>query len=993
MKKHFLIISLIVFVLTLVGCGFSVAPIISLNGNETVYVEYEGEYLELGATYEDNHDDPGNAVIGGDIVDSSVLGTYIITYNITDSNKNEALEVIRTVIVEDMTNPVITINGDETIYVEYQNEYIELEAVVTDNYDQSCEVLIGGDIVDSSVLGTYEVTYNATDSSGNQASVVTRTVVVQDTTNPVITLIGNKTTFVEYEGVYVEPGTIITDNYDESSEVLIGGDIIDSTMLGSYIITYNTTDSNGNNALEITRTVIVQDTTNPFINLNGDEVVYIEYEDIYLELGAVFNDNYDQFGDVSVGGDIVDSSILGTYTVSYNAVDSNTNEAIEVIRTVIVQDTTSPVLILIGDEPLYVEYGDSYIEQSAIFMDNYDEFGEVVVGGEEVNMFELGTYIVEYNSIDSNGNLALVISRTVIVQDTTSPVITINGDETVYLDYDEVYIELGAIFNDNFDGLGNAIVGGDVVDSSTEGIYYISYNYTDSFGNQAEEQIRRVVVGDVIPPVIGNIPVTYTIDRGDNANFIDLFDITVIDDIDGNLIDSLVINYMETMHLQPGSYSVVFEATDFSGNEATESMVLVVSDDSSNLAVDLANLVVFIRFSDETNYTSPLSYSQIDNIFNDNNVSVQDYYLEVSNNDFNIFTYFTNDSIVFYTDSYSRGYYEPYDSNRNIMGYQSDEEQKEREYVLLKSAIDYIEDNNLIDPSVNLDVDNDGEIDNTTFLVSNDVGEWRDLLWPHRYSLWDSIDNYGDFKEDAPSINGDYAFTYTFQLLGNKNNVSPYFSLGVLAHELFHVLGAPDLYHYYLDEEISPVGYWDIMDNTNSIPNHMLLYMKEEYGGFSQDLLEVTTSGTYSFNVSTSLYNNGIFIDLGYSNEFLYMEYRDNVGDYESSLVDDGIIFYRVDQDFTGNADGMYVEEGYSEDEIFVFREGMTFDSTYLVEDRYVVEDDGDPDDAVMNTSTFSSIGAGTSIPMFYSDGVEIDITISLISISNDDVKVVITIN
>ena len=531
------------------------------------------------------------------------------------------------------------------------------------------------------------------------------------------------------------------------------------------------------------------------------------------------------------------------------------------------------------------------------------------------------------------------------------------------------------------------------MNTSIRGTYYVTYYYTDSSGNSSDVKTRKVVVGDIVPPVIGNLPVSYTIDRGDSLNLLTAVSVTAVDDVDGDLYGDIIVNYTDTTYLQPGSYTVIYSATDASGNEGTGSMTLFVTADSSNLSIDLANLVIFIRFSDETSYTSPMNYGDIVDLFNDSNMSVQDYYLEVSHNDYLIATYFTDDSIVFYTDAHPRNYYEPYDSVSNPSGYETEEEEYYRRYVLLKLAVNFIEDNDMIDPSVNLDVNNDDIIDNIAFLVSNDVGEWNDLLWPHRYAVYDKEDYDGIFDSEDPSINGIYAWDYTFQLLGENYSVSSYFDLGTLAHELFHVIGAPDLYHYENDTEISAVGNWGIMGSTNAIPNHMLLFMKEEYGDWDQDIIEVTTSGDYSFNVNISNDDNGIFIDLGISNEYLYLEYRHDSGDYESSIYDTGIIFYRIDQDFEGNADGMYDEFGNSEDEIYLFRSDRTFDSTYLLEDRYIVEDDGDPNNGVMNSYTFTSIGEGTSIPFFYSDGTEIDITISLVSMTVDTVVVTIVIN
>ena len=51
--------------------------------------------------------------------------------------------------------------------------------------------------VDHRVPGIYQITYNYSDSSGNPAVPVTRTIRVVDTTPPVITLIGANITHLE----------------------------------------------------------------------------------------------------------------------------------------------------------------------------------------------------------------------------------------------------------------------------------------------------------------------------------------------------------------------------------------------------------------------------------------------------------------------------------------------------------------------------------------------------------------------------------------------------------------------------------------------------------------------------------------------------------------------------------------------------------------------------------------------------------------------------
>jgi len=77
-----------------------------------------------------------------------------------------------------------------------------------------------------------------------------------DTTPPVITLNGEATMTLNVGDIYTEPGTISTDNSGEAINVVVTG-TVDTATAGTYTINYNATDSAGNKATELTRTVTV----------------------------------------------------------------------------------------------------------------------------------------------------------------------------------------------------------------------------------------------------------------------------------------------------------------------------------------------------------------------------------------------------------------------------------------------------------------------------------------------------------------------------------------------------------------------------------------------------------------------------------------------------------------------------------------------------------------------------------------------------------------
>jgi hypothetical protein len=123
-----------------------------------------------------------------------VPGTYTVNYTATDSGGNQA-SVQRTVIVQDTIKPVITRNGPGSVTVECHTSYTDAGATASDTCDTSVPVTVTG-TVDINTPGTYTLTYNATDDSGNAATSVQRTVTVVDTTAPTISCPSNITVYL-----------------------------------------------------------------------------------------------------------------------------------------------------------------------------------------------------------------------------------------------------------------------------------------------------------------------------------------------------------------------------------------------------------------------------------------------------------------------------------------------------------------------------------------------------------------------------------------------------------------------------------------------------------------------------------------------------------------------------------------------------------------------------------------------------------------------------
>lgn len=122
-----------------------------------------------------------STVIPGDDIfnDFANGGTATFSYALKDSNSVAIQTLVNkgwTIIYNDSTPPNIVLNEGSSSIVSQNTTFNDPGAVVTDNSGETISYVVVGE-VDTSVLGTYTLTYTATDSSNNTAS-VTRTVKV-----------------------------------------------------------------------------------------------------------------------------------------------------------------------------------------------------------------------------------------------------------------------------------------------------------------------------------------------------------------------------------------------------------------------------------------------------------------------------------------------------------------------------------------------------------------------------------------------------------------------------------------------------------------------------------------------------------------------------------------------------------------------------------------------------------------------------------------------
>lgn len=380
----------------------------------------------------------------------------------------------------------------------------------------------------------------------------------------------------------------------------------------------------------------------------------------------------------------------------------------------------------------------------------------------------------------------------------------------------------------------------------------------------------------------------------------------------------------------------------------------------------LNNIVIFIRFSDETEFTDLATlYTNMLNTTTAGYNSMYNYFREASYNQLSITTaLYPNHgaTVVSYQDAHPRGYYRPYNAVTNTIGYQNGGESSTREWTLLQSAVTAVSSQIPVSPSV--DNDGDGYVDNVTFVVRGGPDGWNDLLWPHYWNM--PTATYPAY------INGKLVSGYNVQLQESLKSSG----VGVLCHEMFHSLGAPDLYHY-TNNGMSPVGAWDIMEWDQNPPQHMGAYMKFAYGKWISSIPVITTSGTYTLSPLTSATGNAYRINSPHSaTEYFIVEFRKKSGTFEASLPGEGLLVYRINSSVApiGNRNG-------PPDEVYIYRPGGTNAGNGVVDaaaysninGRMTINDTTDP-------SSFLSNGAagGLNITNIFHGGNTISFRVDI---------------
>ncbi len=200
--------------------------------------------------------------------DTFPIGSTLVHCNSTDTHGNAASASFN-VLVIDPNGPTIsvpTIPAMEATSASGTPVTYD-EPTATDLADGTDAVTCDAHSGDMFALGATTVHCSSTDKDNNTTQ-ATFAITVHDTTAPAITLAGDNPTHVAQGSSYTEPGATAIDAVDGTDTVGIAGSV-DGLTVGTYIITYTSTDTAGNTATSTRDVIVAVPAPNPIAVIFG----------------------------------------------------------------------------------------------------------------------------------------------------------------------------------------------------------------------------------------------------------------------------------------------------------------------------------------------------------------------------------------------------------------------------------------------------------------------------------------------------------------------------------------------------------------------------------------------------------------------------------------------------------------------------------------------------------------------------------------------------
>ena len=366
----------------------------------------------------------------------------------------------------------------------------------------------------------------------------------------------------------------------------------------------------------------ITDTTPPVITLTGPSSVTILQNSTYTVLPPTISDNdrnYDGSFTTSHTIDPLDTSNIGTITITYTATDPSNNtgtitQSIDIVAqcpankrldsNICVTDITPPV-IRVNSTTITLELGDAFTPPTVNVTDNDPDYVGIITNSTTpsiVNINTTGTFTIMYNATaDAAGNAPNMVNVTVEIVDTTLPSITVDGNSANHTDIVMIgvsYTVPDGSVTDNDPAYSESVTANNTsIDTNSTGTFVILYTASaDAAGNEplpVALTVNVVAELDTTLPVIGINSTSITLEIGD------AFTPPIVNVTDNDPdYSGIITSSPSTIDITSlGTFTITYNATaDAAGNAPIPVIVTVEIVDTT-----LPTITIGTRFTE--NYT------------------------------------------------------------------------------------------------------------------------------------------------------------------------------------------------------------------------------------------------------------------------------------------------------------------------------------------------------------------------------------------------------
>ena len=485
--------------------------------------------------------------------------------------------------------PIITLTGSSTVNFYIGDTYTDTGATAEDDVDGNItdNIITSGLPIDTTATGTHIITYNISDSAGNLADEVIRTVIVNEVLLESIEITNQATKLIYTIGEELDitdlEVTRFYNNGTEQIEIITVGNITgfnSSATATNQILTITINEKTTTYTIDIipvpditpptiAETVPIPTPTNdntPEYTFNSIEAGTITYNGLCVSdnTAAIVGDNTIIFNELADG-------IYNDCYITVTDISDNISNVLAISDFTI--DTTAPMVIITSPEDgLITNQSTTTIEYTIDGIVYSDD--EILVEGEN---------IVIRSGTDEVGNIGS--SSIIIILDTTPPTgytvdidqDYINNNDQNKLSFTFTDAETGATYDYSIEHIngspvpvvGNGIVNGETdqitdIDVSTlnDGELVLFVYLTDIIGNQGHEMMNSVVKDTTAPVVIITSPEDGLITNQSTA--------TIEYTIDGTV-------YSDDEVLVEGENIIIKESMDKAGNVGS-SLIAIILD-------------------------------------------------------------------------------------------------------------------------------------------------------------------------------------------------------------------------------------------------------------------------------------------------------------------------------------------------------------------------------------------------------------------------------